>query len=182
MVVSAADIKVFEHELEFELPQNVLRFIHSLHSIRHFGFFFWSMTLELSIKLVLSCLVSHLLNKFKVSNFNWHDWRTVAWVWTDLSPFKAAFLTWLQTTPIFAHRLNYVTDHRKDQISSHNIYPTFCWVNLEDFLTLGTLYCLISATRGNIVRIDSATDDTIRVSLTVAIRFTDASVNRYTPS
>ena len=104
-------------------------------------------------------------------------------------PFKAAFLTWLQTTPIFAHRLNCavgcllaVTDHRKDQISSHNIYPKFCWVNLEDFLTLGTLYCLISATRGNIVRIDSATDDTIRVSLTVAIRFTDASVNRYTPS
>ena len=31
------------------------------------------------------------------------------------------------------------------------------------------------------MRIDSATDDTIRVSLTVAIRFTDASVNRYTP-
>ena len=30
--------------------------------------------------------------------------------------------------------------------------------------------------------IDSATDDTIRVSLTVAIRFTDASVNRYTPN
>ena len=74
-----------------------------------------------------------------------------------------------------------LTDHRKDQISSHNNYPTFCWVNLEVFLTLGTLYCLISATRGNIVRIDSATDDTIRVSWTVAIRFTDASVNRYTP-
>ena len=39
MVVSAADIKVFEleleFELEFELPQNVLRFIHFLHSIRH---------------------------------------------------------------------------------------------------------------------------------------------------
>ena len=32
------------------------------------------------------------------------------------------------------------------------------------------------------MRIDSATDDTIRVSLTVAIQFTDASVNRYTPS
>ena len=40
MVVSAADIKVFELELEFELPQNVLRFIHFLHSIRHFFFFF----------------------------------------------------------------------------------------------------------------------------------------------
>ena len=40
----------------------------------------------------------------------------------------------------------------------------------------------IFAARESIVRIDSATDDTIRVSLTVAIRFTDASVNRYTPS
>ena len=39
----------------------------------------------------------------------------------------------------------------------------------------------IFAARESIVRIDSATDDTIRVSLTVAIRFTDASVNRYTP-
>ena len=39
MVVSAADTKVFELELEFELPQNVLRFIHFLHSIRHFFFF-----------------------------------------------------------------------------------------------------------------------------------------------
>ena len=39
----------------------------------------------------------------------------------------------------------------------------------------------IFAARASIVRIDSATDDTIRVSLTVAIRFTDASVNRYTP-
>ena len=38
MVVSAADIKVFELELEFELPQNVLRFIHFLHSIRHLFF------------------------------------------------------------------------------------------------------------------------------------------------
>ena len=65
-------------------------FIHFLHSIRHFVFF-WSMTLELSIKLVLSCLVSHLLNKFKVSNFNWHDWRTVAWVWTDLNRLKQHF-------------------------------------------------------------------------------------------
>ena len=39
MVVSAADIKVFELELEFELPQNFLRFIHFPHSIRHFVFF-----------------------------------------------------------------------------------------------------------------------------------------------
>ena len=38
----------------------------------------------------------------------------------------------------------------------------------------------IFAARASIVRIDSATDDTIRVSLTDAIRFTDASVNRYT--
>ena len=40
----------------------------------------------------------------------------------------------------------------------------------------------IFAAGESIVGIDSATDDTIRVSLTVAIRFTDASVNRYTPS
>ena len=40
----------------------------------------------------------------------------------------------------------------------------------------------IFAARESILRIDSATDDTIRVSLTVAIRFTDASVNRYTPN
>ena len=48
---AAVEIKVFELELEFELPQNVLRFTHFLHSIRHFVFF-WSMTLELSIKLI----------------------------------------------------------------------------------------------------------------------------------
>ena len=53
-------------------------------------FFFWSMTLK-SIKLVLSCLVSHLLNKFKVSEFDLHDWRTVAWVWTDLNHLKQHF-------------------------------------------------------------------------------------------
>ena len=40
MVVAAAEIKVFELELEFELPQNVLRFTHFLHSICHFFFFF----------------------------------------------------------------------------------------------------------------------------------------------
>ena len=131
-------------------------------------FFFLSMTLKLSIKLVLSCLVSHLLNKFKVSNFDWH-WRTVAWVWTDFCNF---------TSPVFYA----VTDHRKDQISSHNSYPTFCWVNLEDFLTLGTLYCLISVTRGNIVCIDTGTYDRICISFTPAIRYIDVSVNRYTPN
>ena len=71
MVVAAAEITVFELELEFELPQSVLRFTLFFQSIQHF--FFWSMTLKLSIKLVLSCLVSHLLNKFKVSNFDVHD-------------------------------------------------------------------------------------------------------------
>ena len=40
----------------------------------------------------------------------------------------------------------------------------------------------IFAARESIVRIDLATDDTIHLSLTVAIRFTDASVNRYTPN
>ena len=38
MVVAAAEIKLFELELEFELPQNVLRFTHFLYSIRHFFF------------------------------------------------------------------------------------------------------------------------------------------------
>ena len=61
-----------------------------LHSIRHFVFL-WSMTLRLSIKLVLSCLVSHLFNKFKLSNIDWHDWRTVAWAWTDLNHLKQHF-------------------------------------------------------------------------------------------
>ena len=36
---AAVEIKVFELEIEFELPQNVLRFTHFLHSIRHFVFF-----------------------------------------------------------------------------------------------------------------------------------------------
>ena len=36
--------------------------------------------------------------------------------------------------------------------------------------------------RGNIVRIDSCTDDSIRISLTVAIRLIGAPVNRYTPN
>ena len=61
--------------------------------------FFWSMTLKLSIKLVLSCLVSHLLNKFKLSNFDIHDWRTVAWVWTDLNRLKQHF--WHDCKPVF---------------------------------------------------------------------------------
>ena len=185
MVVAAAEIKVFELELEFELPQSVLRFTHFLHNIRHF--FFWSMTLKMSIKLVLSCLVSHLLNKFKISNFDLHDWRTVAWVWTDLNRLKQHFWHDCKQPPFLPIDWNVlqdffyaVTEHRKNQISSHNSYPTFCWVNLEDFLTLGTLYCLISATRGNIVCIDTGTYDTICISLTLAIRYIDVSVNRYT--
>ena len=35
---------------------------------------------------------------------------------------------------------------------------------------------------GNIVRIDSCTDDSIRISLTVGIRLIGAPVNRYTPN
>ena len=38
------------------------------------------------------------------------------------------------------------------------------------------------STRGNIVRIDSCTEDSIRISLTVAIRLIGAPVNRYTPN
>ena len=175
MVVAAAEIKVFELKLEFELPQKRSK-IH-FHSICHFVFF-WSITLKLSIKLVLCCSFLHLCNKFKVSNFDWHDWRTVAWVLTDLNSFKAAFLTWLQITPIFAHWLKCaigclyaVIDYRKDQISFPNSYPTFCWVNLKDFPTLGTCYCLISATRGNIVSTNTGTYNTICISLTLMIRY-----------
>ena len=43
------------------------------------------------------------------------------------------------------------------------------------------LHAFFSA-RGNIVRIDSCTDDSIRISLTVAIRLNGAPVNRYTPN
>ena len=43
------------------------------------------------------------------------------------------------------------------------------------------LHAFFSA-RGNIVRIDSCTDDSIRISLTVAIRLIGAPVNRYTPN
>ena len=42
------------------------------------------------------------------------------------------------------------------------------------------LHAFFSA-RGNIVRIDSCTDDSIRISLTIAIRLIGAPVNRYTP-
>ena len=40
MVDAAAELKVFELELEFELHQNVPRFTHFLHTIRHFVFVF----------------------------------------------------------------------------------------------------------------------------------------------
>ena len=43
------------------------------------------------------------------------------------------------------------------------------------------LHAIFSA-RGNIVRIDSCIDDSIPISLTVAIRLIGAPVNRYTPS
>ena len=43
------------------------------------------------------------------------------------------------------------------------------------------LHAFFSA-RGNIVRIDSCTDDSIRISLTVAIRLIGAPVKRYTPT
>ena len=97
-------------------------------------------------------------------------------------------LTGLQTTPFSATdwnvlqgRLYAVNDYWKDQISFHNCYATFCQVNLEVFSPLGRLYCLISAARGNIVFIDTGTKDTIHISFTLAIRYIDVSVNRYTP-
>ena len=38
-------------------------------------------------------------------------------------------------------------DYQKDQMSFHNSYLAICWVNLEVFPTLGTLYSLISGTK-----------------------------------
>ena len=110
----------------------------------------------------------------------------MAWVWTDLNRLKQhswhdckqppfSFIDWNVLYDVFYA----VTDHRQVQISSHNSHPTFCWVNLEDFLILGTLYCLISDIRGNIMCIDTGTYDTICISLTLAIRYIDVSVNRY---
>ena len=43
-------------------------------------------------------------------------------------------------------------------------------------------FIVIYATRASIVCIDSGTCDTIRVSLALAIRFFDISINRYTPT
>ena len=43
-------------------------------------------------------------------------------------------------------------------------------------------FCVIFTTRASIVCIDSGTHDTIHVSLALAIRFFDISINRYTPS
>ena len=59
--------------------------------------------------------------------------------------------------------------------------PTDGVTLVEKSCIMQLLHAFFSAT-GNIVRIDSCTDDTIPISLTVAIRFTDASVNCYTPS
>ena len=109
------------------------------------------MTLKLSIKLVLSCLVSHLVNKFKVSNFDWHDWRTVARVGPDLNSLKQRLWHDCKQPPfspidwnVLQDCLHAVIDNQKDQISFHNSYLTICWVNLEVFPTLGTRYGLIS--------------------------------------
>ena len=43
-------------------------------------------------------------------------------------------------------------------------------------------FSVFFATRASIVCIDSGTCDTIRVSLALAIRFFDISINRYTPT
>ena len=43
-------------------------------------------------------------------------------------------------------------------------------------------FSMIFATRASIICIDSGTCDTIRVSLALAIRFFDISINRYTPN
>ena len=43
-------------------------------------------------------------------------------------------------------------------------------------------FSVFFATRASIICIDSGTCDTIRVSLALAIRFIDISINRYTPN
>ena len=58
--------------------------------------------------------------------------------------------------------------------SFHNSYLTFCWVNFKVFTTLGTRYCLISATRGNIVyRYRHQRYKMQILELTLAIRYID---------
>ena len=49
------------------------------------------------------------------------------------------------------------------------------------FTSIMQLLHAVFSARGNIVRIDSCTDDSIRISLTVAIRLIGAPANRYTP-
>ena len=46
----------------------------------------------------------------------------------------------------------------------------------------GVIFSVIFASRASIICIDSGTCDTIRVSLALAIRFFDISINRYTPN
>ena len=45
----------------------------------------------------------------------------------------------------------------------------------------GVIFSVIFATRASIICIDSGTCDTIHISLALAIRFFNISINRYTP-
>ena len=143
--------------------------------------------------MVLRFLVLHLVNKFKVSIFI--DMIEEQWLFSVnwFEQFKGSVGDMFSSNPHFSPidwnvlqgRLYAANDYRKDQISFHNSHLTFCWVNLKVFPTLaclGTRYCLIFATRGNIVCIDTGTCDTICISFTLAIRYIDVSVNRYTPN
>ena len=54
---------------------------------------------------------------------------------------------------------------------------TYIVLKASSFVT----FIVIFVTRASVVCIDSGTRDTIRVSLALAIRFFDISINRYTP-
>ena len=58
----------------------------------------------------------------------------------------------------------------------------FLWLYIVLKASSGVIFSVIFATRASIICIDSGTCDTIRVSLALAIRFFDISINRYTPT
>ena len=57
----------------------------------------------------------------------------------------------------------------------------FLWPYIVLKASSSVIFSVIFATRASIICIDSGTCDTIHVSLALAIRFFDISINRYTP-
>ena len=57
----------------------------------------------------------------------------------------------------------------------------FLWPYIVLTASSRVIFSVIFATRASIICIDSGTCDTIHVSLALAIRFFDISINRYTP-